>query len=82
MRRARVIDHLRAGKDPLIKKFKKDELRPIVDDNRYHSPEESETDSDRPDGDRKLVIRDIGWRSSTVSFINFLFVLYIEIGIY
>jgi hypothetical protein len=74
LRRARIIDHLRDGKDPLIKKFTKDELRPIMDDNRYHSPEESETDSEQPRSERKIVIKDIGWRSSTVSFfITFLF---------
>lgn len=66
MRRARIIDQLRNEKDGLIKKFSKKELQPIMDDNRYHSQEESETDPDDPDGTRRIVIKDLRWRSSTV----------------
>ena len=37
-------------------------------DNRYYSPEVSETDEKNPDK-RKVIIRDIGWRSLTVSLL-------------
>jgi len=56
--------------DPLIRRFKDEELAPIMNDNRYHSPEVSEDDGD---GDNKIVIRNLRWRSSTVSeFIEIL----------
>jgi hypothetical protein len=35
-----------------------------MSDNKYHSPEVSEDDGD---GDNKIVIRNLRWRSSTVS---------------
>jgi hypothetical protein len=37
-----------------------------MNENRYHSPEESETDEEN-DGKRKIAIKDLKWRSSTVS---------------
>ena len=49
----------------MIGKFHNHELQPIRSDNRYHSPEVSETDDDNIK--RKVVIRDLKWRSSTVS---------------
>ena len=55
--------------DRLIDKFYSSELNPIRSDNRYHSPEVSETDDDDPEN-RKIVVRDLKWRSSTVSFIS------------
>jgi len=48
----------------LIGKFKPDELLPITTDNGYHSPEESESDDD---GGHTIVVRNLRWRSSTVS---------------
>jgi hypothetical protein len=60
--------------DPLIKKFKKENLQLIMDNNGYHSPEDSETDQET--GKRKIMVKDLRWRSSTVSsyeFINALF---------
>jgi hypothetical protein len=54
--------------DRLVKKFRPNELQQVRMDNRYHSPEVSETDEENPDK-RKVVIRDIGWRSSTVSLL-------------
>jgi len=47
----------------LIGKFKPDELLPITTDNGYHSPEESESDGDG----HTIVVRNLRWRSSTVS---------------
>jgi len=66
LRRARIIDRLHKEKDGLVKKFSKKELQPIMDDNKYHSQEESETDPDHPNGVRRIVIKDMRWRSSTV----------------
>ena len=62
-----MIEQLEKSHDPLVKKFTADELVPLKTDNRYHSMEESETDEDSLSGKRKLVTRDLQWRSSTVS---------------
>jgi hypothetical protein len=51
-------------RDPLIGKFKEEELLPITTDNGYHSPEYSESDGD---GGNAIVVRNLRWRSSTVS---------------
>ncbi|PKC53682.1 hypothetical protein RhiirA1_404150 [Rhizophagus irregularis] len=51
-RRSKIIDKLTTLKDRLT-------------ENRYHSPEESETDEDNPNK-RKIVIRDLKWRSSSL----------------
>ena len=57
--------------DPLVKLFKKSELRPIMDISAYHSPEASETDDDDINK-RKIVTKDLIWRSTTVSLIFIL----------
>jgi len=57
--------------DRLVKKFRPDELQGVRTDNRYHSPEVSETDNENPNK-RKIVVQDIKWRSSTVSYFFFL----------
>jgi hypothetical protein len=59
-----VISHLQTVGDPLIKKIKKG-LQVIIDNNDYHSPEDSETD--RETGERKIMVKDLRWRSFTVS---------------
>jgi hypothetical protein len=46
--------------------FKEQELRPIKNSNLYHSPEVSETDEESPTGKRKIVTKDLKWRSNTV----------------
>jgi hypothetical protein len=61
-KRAKTIKHLQLIKDPLIKKFN---LKQIMESNLYHSPEESETDSEAEKN--KIVVKDLKWRSSTVS---------------
>ena len=61
----------------MIGKFHNHELQPIRSDNRYHSPEVSETDDDNIK--RKVVIRDLKWRSSTVS--DEVCFLFLTIGI-
>ncbi|CAB5359516.1 unnamed protein product [Rhizophagus irregularis] len=63
--RAKMINHLRRVGDPLIRKFNNDHLQPIINHSAYHSPEISETDEENPSGKRKIVIRDLKWRSST-----------------
>lgn len=62
---------MQRNKDRLVGKFRSNELQPIKIDNRYHSPEVSETDNDNP-GTRNIVIKDLKWRSSTVSLHFFL----------
>lgn len=74
IKRAEVIGHLQTVNDRLIKNFKDRELKPIIDDNFYHSPEDSETDQENPTGKRNIVVRDLNWRSSAVSIFLFLFI--------
>ncbi|GBC51794.2 hypothetical protein GLOIN_2v1485492 [Rhizophagus irregularis DAOM 181602=DAOM 197198] len=50
--RSKTIVNLKELKDPLIEKFKDEELLPIVSDNGYHSPEFSEDD----DGQNIIVV--------------------------
>jgi hypothetical protein len=47
----------------LIQKFSDEELRPIITENGYHSPEISESEDER----NIIVVRNLRWRSSTVS---------------
>ena len=62
-----MINHLRKVDDPLIRNFNDEHLQPVINHSAYHSPEISETDEENPSGKRKIVIRDLKWRSSTVS---------------
>lgn len=62
-----MIEKLQETKDPLIGKFSERELCPFKIDNRYHSPEDSETDQSSHPGDRIIVTKDLKWRSDTVS---------------
>ena len=74
IKRAEVIEHLQIVNNRLIKNFKDRELKPIIDDNFYHSPEDSETDQENPSGQRNIVVRDLDWRSTAVSIFLFLFI--------
>ena len=56
--------------DLLITMFKESELRPIKESLVYHSPDESETDKENATGKRKIVTKDLAWRSVTVSKID------------
>jgi hypothetical protein len=60
----------------LIEQFKDDELLPIVTDNGYHSPEFSSEDEN--DEKNKIVVRNLRWRSSTVS--EFIEMFYINLA--
>jgi hypothetical protein len=62
-----MINHLRGVGDPLIQKFDDKYLQPVINNSAYHSPEISETDEENPSEKRKIVIKDLKWRSSTVS---------------
>jgi hypothetical protein len=53
--------------DPVVSKFRASELNPILMENVYHSPEESEVDPDSTLEENRIVIRDIRWRSDCVS---------------
>ena len=61
---------LAAINDPLIRMFKDNELCPIKENNTYHSPENSETDEENPNDRRRVITKDLKWRSSTVSSLN------------
>jgi len=52
-------------KNSLVKKFKDEDLQLIIDNNAYHSPEESETDCEN--GRSNIIVKDLKWRSDTVS---------------
>jgi len=58
----------------------KSELSPIMNNNKYHSHEDSETDSDHPNGNRIIQIKDLSWHLSTVSLL--LLLLLILFGLY
>lgn len=62
-----MIKHLQLLDDPIISKLKKSELNPIMLENAYHSPEESEVDPDSDSNENRIVIQDIKWRSDCVS---------------
>ncbi|RGB32160.1 hypothetical protein C1646_790926 [Rhizophagus diaphanus] len=53
--------------DPLVKMFKIKELLPIKSNSLYHSPEILETNDENP-GQKKIVTRDLKWRSSTLRY--------------
>ena len=53
------------SKDSLINKFDKADLKEIINNNSYHSPDVSETDEEA--GKNKIVTYDLQWRSNTVS---------------
>ena len=62
--------------DLIIKMLKKNELRLIKESSLYHSPDISELDEDSDK--RKIVTKDLEWRSSTVR-LKFLMILIIPI---
>ncbi|GET63901.1 TonB-dependent receptor [Rhizophagus irregularis DAOM 181602=DAOM 197198] len=51
-------------KNSLVKKFKDEDLQLIIDNNAYHSPEESETDCEN--GRSNIIVKDLKWRSDTL----------------
>ncbi|CAB4375835.1 unnamed protein product [Rhizophagus irregularis] len=58
-----MIRHLQLLDDPIVSKLKKSKLNPIMLENAYYSPEESEVDLDNDSNENRIVIRDIKWRS-------------------
>ena len=73
-----MIKHLQEMGDPIVSKLKQSELNPITMENAYHSPEESEEDPDSLSNnhDNHIVIRDLKWRSSSVSLIVIFFLFF------
>jgi hypothetical protein len=73
-----MIKHLQEMGDPIVSKLKQSELNPIIMENAYHSPEESEEDPDSSSNNRdnRIVIRDLKWRSSSVSLIVIFFLFF------
>jgi hypothetical protein len=65
-----MIKRLQLADDQLIKQFQSTDLQPILDNNLYHSPEDSETDQETDEN--LIVVKDLKWRSSTVS-VSFFF---------
>ncbi|CAB5376953.1 unnamed protein product [Rhizophagus irregularis] len=49
--------------DNRVKDYDKTEVLNILKDTRYHSPEDSETDKEQPDGKRKIIVYNLSWRS-------------------
>ncbi len=62
-----MIMHLKKTGDPLVQKIHDNYLQPVLDNSAYHSPEISETDDENSTGQRKIVVKDLKWRSSMVS---------------
>ena len=71
-----MISHLQIMEDPIVSKFQQSELNPILMENAYHSPEESEEEPDNgkelnnSKRENRIVIRDLQWRSDSVSIIK------------
>ncbi|POG62308.1 hypothetical protein GLOIN_2v1811485 [Rhizophagus irregularis DAOM 181602=DAOM 197198] len=47
----------------LSEDYDKTEVLNILKDTRYHSPEDSETDKEQPDGKRKIIFYNLCWHS-------------------
>ena len=73
-----MIKHLQEMENLIVSKLKQSELNPIIMENTYHSPEESEEDPDSSSNNRDncIVIRDLKWRSSNVSLIVIFFLFF------
>ena len=71
-----MISHLQKIRDLIVSKFQQLELNPILMENAYHSPEDSEEESDNGNElnnskkENRIVIQDIQWRSDSVSIIK------------
>ena len=70
MNHTKIIEQLVVINDSLITIFKESELRPIKEFSAYHFPDELETDEENATGKRKIVTKDLAWRSATVSKID------------
>ena len=61
---------LAAINNPLIQIFKDNELRLIKENTAYHFPEDLETDEKNLNDRRRVITKDLKWRSFTVSSFN------------
>jgi hypothetical protein len=57
-----LFDH----NDDQVKDYDKKEVLKIMKNTRYHSPEDSETNEEQPNGKRKINVYNISWRSNKV----------------
>lgn len=71
IKRKKTIKHLQFVNNPLIKQFDPKELKLVCDDNHFHSPEDSETDTES--GKSIIAVKDLKWRSSTVSIPSLMY---------
>jgi hypothetical protein len=69
-----MIKRLQSVDDQLMNQFQSEDLQPILENNLYHSPEDSENDPENP-SKNLIVIKDLKWRSTTVS-VSFLRILF------
>ena len=71
-----MISYLQRIRNPIVSKFQPSELNPILIENAYHSPKDSEEEPDNGNElnnskkENQIVIRDIQWRSDSVSIIK------------
>jgi hypothetical protein len=54
-----MIDHLQRVSDSIVTKFNKSEIDPILLENAYHSPEESEEDPDDSTYNNQITVKDL-----------------------
>ena len=73
------MNYLDAINDSVIKLFRKHELQPIMTESAYHSPELLKTDQENPTDKRRIVVKDLKWRSATVSLLNMIILLKFQI---
>ncbi|RGB27738.1 hypothetical protein C1646_768716 [Rhizophagus diaphanus] len=58
-RRAKMIEHLQRVSDSIVTKFNKSEIDPILLENAYYSPEESEEDPDDSTDNNRITVKDL-----------------------
>ena len=75
LKRKKMIEHLQLVNNPLVKWFKPKELKLVCNNNLYYSPEDSEMDTESGKG--IIVVKDLKWRSSTVSISFFNILLFL-----
>ena len=69
-----MIKYLQNVRDQIVTKLNQLKFNPILAENAYHNPEESERDANDLSSDNYIVIRDLKWRSNSISLIiNFFF---------
>ncbi|GBC35640.2 hypothetical protein GLOIN_2v1769621 [Rhizophagus irregularis DAOM 181602=DAOM 197198] len=65
-RRVKGAKSLFDKNDEKLENYDRKELLNVLSDNRYHSPEYSESDEEQPDGKRHINVYNPSWRSEEV----------------